>query len=253
MATFGNADDLRGARFSDVDLRGARFAGGDLSGVTIRGVELRGAEIDSPWLFDGDNALRVNGVDVLPFVDAELNRRFPGRAYRRATDPAGLRTAWATVEDTWAAALARVEAMPDGTVDVSVDDEWSFAQTLRHLVFATDIWLGQAVLRAERPFHPIGRLDSGTKADGTEPLAPRAEAPPFAEVLAVRAGRVAMVRDFLAAVTPDVLAEPRANPHSPEHQETVLSCLHVILDEEWEHHRYAVRDLDAIEARPAGS
>ncbi len=29
-----------------------------------------------------------------------------------------------------------------------------------------------------------------------------------------------------------------------------LSCLHTILEEEWEHHRYAVRDLDAIEADP---
>ncbi len=35
----------------------------------------------------------------------------------------------------------------------------------------------------------------------------------------------------------------------PDHPETVLSCLHVILEEEWEHHRYAVRDLDAIDAR----
>jgi hypothetical protein len=29
----------------------------------------------------------------------------------------------------------------------------------------------------------------------------------------------------------------------------VRSCLHVILEEEWEHHRYAVRDINAIEAR----
>jgi hypothetical protein len=35
----------------------------------------------------------------------------------------------------------------------------------------------------------------------------------------------------------------------PEYQKTTLSCLHVILEEEWEHHRYAVRDLDAIEAK----
>jgi hypothetical protein len=28
-----------------------------------------------------------------------------------------------------------------------------------------------------------------------------------------------------------------------------LSCLHVILEEEREHRRYAVRDLDAIEAK----
>ena len=71
--------------------------------------------------------------------------------------------------------------------------------------------------------------------------------PSYAEVLEARAGRVAMVRDFLAAVTSDELAATRKNPWNPEYQETTLSCLHVILEEEWEHHRYAVRDLDAIE------
>ena len=73
--------------------------------------------------------------------------------------------------------------------------------------------------------------------------------PSYSEVLEVRAGRVAMVRDFLAAVTPDELAATRPNPHDPAYQETTLSCLHTILEEEWEHHRYAVRDLDAIEAK----
>ena len=76
--------------------------------------------------------------------------------------------------------------------------------------------------------------------------------PSYAEVLEVRAGRVAMVRDFLAGVTPEVLAAPHANPWDPAYQETTLSCLHVILEEEWEHLRYAVRDLDAIEAGSDG-
>ena len=67
-------------------------------------------------------------------------------------------------------------------------------------------------------------------------------------MLEARVGRVAMVRDFLATVTTDELAAPRRNPWEPEYEETTLSCLHVILEEEWEHHRYAVRDLDAIEA-----
>ena len=67
-------------------------------------------------------------------------------------------------------------------------------------------------------------------------------------MLEVRAGRVAMVRDFLATVTSDELAATRKNPWAPEYPETVLSCLHTILEEEWEHHRYAVRDLDAIES-----
>ena len=68
-------------------------------------------------------------------------------------------------------------------------------------------------------------------------------------MLEVRAGRVAMVRDFLATVTSAELGEVRKNPWAPEHQETTLSCLHVILKEEWDHHRYAVRDLEAIEAK----
>ena len=73
-------------------------------------------------------------------------------------------------------------------------------------------------------------------------------APTYAEVLEVRAGRVAMVRDFLAAATPADLAIVRKNPWGPEHPVTILSCLHTIINEEWEHHRYAVRDLEAIEA-----
>ena len=249
MATFTRSDDLRGAEFVDSDLRCARFVGSDLSGVVMRGVDVQGADIDAPWLLDGESALRVNGVDVAPFVEAELNRRFPGRADRRAGDPDGLRAAWVTLERTWAATLERVAAMPAGTVEKSVGGEWSFAQTLRHLVLATDMWLGRAILETEQPFHPIGQMDAGTEDDGFDMSIFTTVTPSYAEVLETRAGRVAMVRDFLATVTSDELAATRKNPWAPEHQETTLSCLHVILEEEWEHHRYAVRDLDAIEAK----
>ena len=252
MATFARSDDLRGAEFVNMDLRGARFVEADLSGVVMRGVRVAGADIDAPWLFDGESFLRVNGVDVIPLVEAELNRRLPGRADRDAGDPVGLRAAWAALERTWSATLERVAAMPAGMVDVSVRGEWSFAQTLRHLVLATDMWLGRAILGIEQPFHPIGLRDTGTEEDGFDMPIFATATPSYAEVLEVRAGRVAMVRDFLATVTADVLAAPRKNPHDPERQETTLSCLHVILEEEWEHLRYAVRDLDAIEAGPAG-
>ncbi len=72
--------------------------------------------------------------------------------------------------------------------------------------------------------------------------------PSYAEVLDVRAGRVAMVREFLAGVTSDELTATRKNPHDPAYPETILACLHVIFGEEWDHLRYAVRDLDATEA-----
>jgi DinB superfamily/Pentapeptide repeats (8 copies) len=246
MATFTRADELREAEFVGTNLSRARFVRADLSGVVMRGVAVQGTEIDSPWLFDGEGFLRVNGVDVIPFVDAELNRRFPGRAGRRAADPDGLRAAWAALERTWSGALERAAAMPAGTVDVSVGGEWSFAQTLRHLVFATDVWLGRAILEAGQPFHPLGQPDAA--ASGLDLSVFTTATPSYAEVLEARAGRVAMVRDFLAALTPDALAAPRKSPWDEPYPQTTLSCLHVILEEEWEHLRYAVRDLDAIEA-----
>lgn len=235
-----------GREFVDADLRGARFVRSTLAGAVMRGVDVEGADIDAPWLPGG--ALLVNGVDVVPYVEAELDRRFPGRALRGATDPDGLRAAWAAVERTWAATLDRVAAMPPGTADVSVAGEWSFAQTLRHLVMATDTWLRGAVLGVERPYHPIGQSNAEYAADGHDPSVFAAEQPDYAEVLAVRAGRVAMVREHLAGVTAADLAAERRNPWAPEYPETVLSCLHTILEEEWEHHRFAVRDLDAIAA-----
>jgi hypothetical protein len=249
MATFTRSDDLQGAEFVDANLSGARFVEADLSGVVMRGVEVARMDIDAPWLVHGE-FFRINGVDVIPLVEAELNRRFPGRADRRAGDPDGLRAAWATLEGIWAATLGRVEALPAGTVDVSVAGKWSFAQTLRHLVMATDIWLRKAILEVDQPFHPLGQIGAfaEAEAEGFDMSVLTTTTPSYDEVLEVRAGRVAMVRDFLATVTSDELTATRRNPWAPDHQETTLSCLHVILGEEWEHHRFALRDLDAIEA-----
>jgi hypothetical protein len=47
--------------------------------------------------------LRVNGVEIEPLVQAELDRRFPERVKLRAADVEGLREAWSMLEDLWAA------------------------------------------------------------------------------------------------------------------------------------------------------
>ena len=248
MVTFTHTRELKDAQFIDVDLRGARFVEADLSGVVMRAVEVSGADIDAPWLVHGTRFL-VNGVDVIPLVEASLNDRFPGRADRRAADPDGLRAAWSALQCTWSQTLAHVASMPAGSVDVSMDGEWSFSQTLRHLILATDTWLGRGILELDQPFHPIGLAGPGAEDDGLDMSIFAATTPPYADVVEVRAERVAMVRDYLAAVTTDQLDATRANPWAPQEQETIRSCLHVILEEEWEHHRYAVRDLAAIESR----
>ncbi|WP_298748584.1 DinB family protein [uncultured Serinicoccus sp.] len=173
----------------------------------------------------------------------------PGRALRRAEDPDGLRAAWAALETAWAGAVARAEGMPPGTVDVSVAGEWSFAQTLRHLVMATDTWLRRAVLELDEPYHPIGQPNVEYALDGHDPAVFHETDPGWERVLQVRAERVAMVRDHLATVTTDDLQVPRRNPWAPAYPESTLSCLRTILEEEWEHLRFAQRDLDVIDAR----
>ena len=235
--------------FVEADLSGARFVRSNLSGVVMRGVIVDGAEIEAPWLLDGDTTLLVNGVDVAPLVDAELDRRFPGRELRRAQDPDSLRAAWHALEGAWDAAIARAAAMPAGTVDVSVDGEWSFAQTLRHLVFAIDAWLGRAVLRVEQPFHPLGQTIPESVEDGVDLSLFVTGTPAYDDVLAAHADRVAMVRGFLAEATAAQLDEERANPWAPDYAETVRACLGTILEEGWEHLRYALRDLDTLAAR----
>jgi hypothetical protein len=235
-----------GVTFIDRDLRGARFDRANLADAVMRGVNAQGLDIDDPWLDDGP--LLVNGVNVAPFVEAELNRRLPGRDLRQADDPEGLRTAWAAVERAWAAAVDRMRGMPDGAADRSIDGEWTFAQTLRHLAFATDVWLAKTILRLPQPPHPLGQAHVEYETDGHDMSIFSSQQPTFDEVAQLRARRQAMVRDFLASVTPESLAELRPHPWAPEREVPVRHCLHVILNEEWEHLRFALRDLDAQQA-----
>jgi hypothetical protein len=45
--------------------------------------------------------LRVNGVDVVPLVEAKLNRRYPDRVRMRPADADGFRAAWSILEPLW--------------------------------------------------------------------------------------------------------------------------------------------------------
>jgi DinB superfamily/Pentapeptide repeats (8 copies) len=235
--------DMRGAQFRNVDLRDAWFRMVDLRGVRMRGVAFVDADLDGEM-----EGLRIWGVEVGPLLEAELDRRHPERAVLHAAEPADLQVGWAGLVALWEATVERVAGMPPGTQDVSVDGEWSFAQTMRHLVLATDAWLGKAILRRERAFHPLGVLFSEAAGREAEFGIDADATPSYAEVLEARAERMAMVRDYLAAVTPDELAGERADPWGGEWKPSVLQCLRVIFVEEWNHRRYAVRDLDAIAA-----
>jgi uncharacterized protein YjbI with pentapeptide repeats len=233
------------ADFRDVDLSRTTFREVDLTGVHMRGVILSGGDIDGA--IDG---LRINGVDVAPLIEAELDRLHPERRHLKATTADGLRAGWDDLEAMWSATLEQAGRRPESDLHVSVDDEWSFAETLRHLIFVTDAWFGHAVLEAERPFHPIG-LPASFMSDVAEFGIDVAATPTFAEVMEVRQGRLAQVRAFLADLSDEDLEQPRGPNHAPgwppPSARAIVLCLHVLFNEEWAHHQFATRDLARLD------
>ncbi len=239
MTTYSRTQEFEGATFVKASFRGATLRFSDVSGVTMRGVDVDGLDIDSHDLFFG--SLLVNGVDVVPLVEAELNRQFPGRELQKAQSPEGLREGWVAVQSAW---RTTVDSTPRELVDAHVEDEWSLAQTLRHLVLATDAWLRGAILRVPQPFHEIGQIFTGAAEMGFDMSVFRVDPPSYEEVLAVRAERQRLVTDFLATATADLLAEEREDPWGGgDGRPNVGDCVRVILEEEWAHLRYVRRDL----------
>jgi uncharacterized damage-inducible protein DinB len=265
------AEDLTGSRFQRVNLAGSRFqlvqlgqaefrgcefAGTrfriiEMDGVTMRGVELNDVEISGEI-----GNLKVNGVEVGPLIEAELDRRYPERAKLRPTDAAGFREAWDVIERLWDDTVERARGLDPGLLHQSVDGEWSFIQTLRHLVLVTDGWIRRAALGDPSPWHPLGlpwddpdetrALPAGLTRD-------RDARPSLDEVLELRRDRIATVRKLVDSLTDDSLdndTEPVDAPGWPESRRyRVRTLLLHVFHEEWEHWSYANRDLDTLQAR----
>ena len=228
--------------FIEQDLTGARYLRCVMRDVVIRGSDTTNFEIDDPHLHEG--VFLVNEVDVVPYVEAELNRRFPGRELKFATDREGLQLAWDAVERAWEEPIT----LAQGREEISVDGEWSFAETLRHLVLATNTWLHRGILGQSHPFHPIGLPFAEYESSGGDMSGFR-QPTSFSEVVSVRKNHQRMVREYLSRVTNEELIAVRVNPWSPTAEVRVIDCLHVILNEEWQHLRYALRDLRRIDQR----
>jgi hypothetical protein len=266
VADFIDAD-LTGSRFQRVDLTDARFDAVDLTGAEIRmaslvGTSFRAVEMDrvvmrGVELVDVDihgeiGSVRINGVDIGGLVEAELNRRYPERAKMRPTDPAGFGEAWDVVERLWADTVERARRLDPALLHQSVDGEWSFTETMRHLVFATDAWVRRAILGDPAPWDPLD-LPWDEMPDTPGVPRDRDARPSLDVVLELRRDRMTTVREVVDNLTDESLdghTEAVEGPGWPEPRSyPVRECLLIVLNEEWEHRLYAERDLDALEAR----
>jgi hypothetical protein len=247
-AEYVETDQFRGARIHLSDLAGLEIRDCEVNGLKI--VDCYGADISLGGDFE---RLVVNDVDVTAYVESELDRRHPTRALaREATSPDEYRAAWYAIEALWEATLDRARLLPEAKLYEQVDGEWSFVETQRHLLFASDAWLGNAVLEEDAPYHPFGFTAGGMPPDEAAKLGLTLEATPsLDEVLAPRLARMATMRRVVDGLTDSeldrVCARKPADPY-PDKEYVVRRCLKVVLKEEAEHHRYAVRDLSVLEA-----
>jgi DinB superfamily/Pentapeptide repeats (8 copies) len=234
------------ARFEDQDLTDAEFRECDLTRARLIGVVMQDAVIDGLV-----SNLVVNGVEVTSYVEAELDRRHPVRLLIRSADPVDLLQASQQLRADWAATLERLGGLPEGSEYQRVGGEWSAVETLRHLVFVHDSWFRRCCLGSTRLFTAIG-LATEFVPDQEEQGLDRAAAPSLAEVLAVRDVQGAELERWLSIVTADELSATAPVPAGqgwPPYARgrSVLECVHVVLNEEWAHHGFCVRDLDLLE------
>ena len=237
-------------RWTNVDLSGARFHNVVLSDARITGVWARDLVVD------GDvERLTVNGIDVMPYVEQQLAARHPELAQLWSGDLDDLRAAWATVRSAWEATETQVATLDEGLLRRRVDDEWSYLETLRHLVFASDAWLRRCLL-GETDFWYAGVPHDEMEPEVLDLLPLDAAADPaLDEVMAVRLDRRAVLDRLLAVATPEALAgQPPARQHNGYPLDTsarpVGECLRCVVNEEFWHHRYATRDLAVLRAAP---
>jgi hypothetical protein len=230
------------------DLAGAVFWGADLSGARFRDVNLTNVKISHAWLVDVDvdalvERVVINGVDVTDFVN-ERDPWYPLRAMLRPTTPSDLQATWVALGDTWATTIARAKSLPEDALHESVDGEWSFVQTLRHLVFAMDKWFSAPILG--QPFDPMGLTNTGS-SDFPFPGIDASMAPTVSEALALREARAERFAGYLASVSPSDLERTVDVLENGPHP--VLACLYTVFEEEFWHNRYALRDLAQLESR----
>jgi hypothetical protein len=256
MAEF-NGEDLSGSRFYEVDLTMAHFENVEMTSARFQNVYLTGSILRGLWLQDVDidgeiRNVRINGVDIGPLIEAELDRTQPDRVKMRPTDADGFREAWAAHERLWAGTVERARRLPPEQLHERVEGEWSFIETLRHLVFATDAWVLRAYLGEPSPYSHLGLLHTESEDIPGVPNDPDLR-PSLEEVLAVRADRMATVRRVMEELTDEKLAgmtEPVLEPGYPESESfAVKRCLGAIVNEEWLHRLYAERDLAVLESR----
>jgi hypothetical protein len=232
-------------RFEFQDLSDAVFWGVDLQRATFRDVDLMGARISHARLADvvidaEIDRLIINGVDVTAYIN-ERDQWFALRSQLHPTEPEKLRQGWQAFLTAWGSAIERAGSLPDVQRHASVDGEWSFVETIRHLVFATDKWFTVPILGGT--FQPIGLPNSGSADFGWPGIDAFAD-PTFEDTCAAWLDRWGQLGEYLEDIDPAKLEVEVAVLENGA--TAVHDCIGIVFEEHFQHLRYATRDLDRL-------
>lgn len=140
--------------------RGSHFAGANF-GATFRDCDLRHLKIVDSWLVDasvsgliGDywSTTSTSPRSWKPSLSGDTRSAHSSGEMQTADD---YRATWNTIERLWSETVDRARRLPEPARYERVDDEWSFIETRRHLVFATDAWSSRTVRDDPMPYHRL--------------------------------------------------------------------------------------------------
>jgi DinB family protein len=236
-------DDRRRSRLVEVDFSESR-----MHNIWMENTRITGADFINTEIWGSCRGLTWNGVAIEPLVEAELLRMFPERAKLKPRTPDEYREAWKVIEDLWAATHERARSLPEAMLHERVDGEFSFIETVRHLVGGIDSWALRCILGMQGH-----RWELSLNVREWGDLGPDPNDPPLDEAIAAHRDRMSKVRAIVDGLTDAEMKRVcDQNPEEGYPQKTTYPVwvpLMSAINEGWEHHRYAVRDLDVLVAR----
>jgi hypothetical protein len=164
-ATF-NMVNMPDSIYSNTSLNNSVFKCSNLDNAVITDTFLRNMKI-SFCLYDG---LTIDGIEVLPLVEAEKDRLDPERIRLRIInpfDPDEVKKVMHHLDEVRDGFYAFLRSTPHELLIKKPKgiDRWSALEHVRHLLFAEDLYLNHRLLNNNIPYNPIGMIPDFLKND----------------------------------------------------------------------------------------
>lgn len=239
--------EMQESVFSNTGLNNSVFKCSNLENAVITDTFLRNMKI-SFCLYDG---LTIDGIEVLPLVEAEKDRLDPERIRLRIInpfDPDEVKKVVHHLDEVRDGFYAFLRPTPHEQLIKKPKgiDRWSALEHVRHLVFAEDLYLNHRLLNNNIPYNPIGMIPDFLKNDPSFNKVGSKPTEDLEEVLSAWSRIHDEMKKYTNNITPELLkSELDMNPGSPE-KVTVGYILQMLPPHDLLHIRMAEKAIEEV-------